>query len=168
MIRIICVIFIDAIEDLEICLGNSNLPLRKSAIWFEPLAQKVWCTILLILKVYFTRAYIYLEKTWAKTPFLCQNQIVIIFWKQVLKQIVKGAEEKFEIIVISNKYKNSLDNLIDSSDIEFLDWPNFSDWLGLINKGPRNIPRSRSNSPTLSNKDCLDENVPVTLLEPVI
>ncbi len=29
-----------AIEDLEVCLGNSNLPLGKSAIRFEPLAQK--------------------------------------------------------------------------------------------------------------------------------
>ena len=29
-----------AIEDLEVHLGNSNLPLRKSAIWFELLAQK--------------------------------------------------------------------------------------------------------------------------------
>ncbi len=29
-----------AIEDLEIRLRNSNLPLRKSAIWFELSAQK--------------------------------------------------------------------------------------------------------------------------------
>ena len=28
------------IEDLEVCLANSNLSLGKSAIWFEPLAQK--------------------------------------------------------------------------------------------------------------------------------
>ncbi len=28
------------IEDLEVRLGNSNLPLGKNAIWFEPLAQK--------------------------------------------------------------------------------------------------------------------------------
>lgn len=28
------------IEDLEMRLGNSNLLLGKSAIWFEPLAQK--------------------------------------------------------------------------------------------------------------------------------
>ena len=29
-----------AIKDLEVRLGNSNLPLGKNAIWFEPLAQK--------------------------------------------------------------------------------------------------------------------------------
>ena len=29
-----------AIEDLEMRLGNSNLPLEKNAIWLEPLAQK--------------------------------------------------------------------------------------------------------------------------------
>ena len=29
------------IEDLEVRLGNSNLPLGKSAIQFDPLAQKV-------------------------------------------------------------------------------------------------------------------------------
>ena len=29
-----------AIKDLEIRLGNLNLPLGKSAIWFEPSAQK--------------------------------------------------------------------------------------------------------------------------------
>lgn len=29
-----------AIKDLEVRLGNSNLSLTKSAIWFEPSAQK--------------------------------------------------------------------------------------------------------------------------------
>ena len=29
-----------AIEDLEMRCGNLNLLLRKSVIWFEPLAQK--------------------------------------------------------------------------------------------------------------------------------
>lgn len=29
-----------AIKDLEICLGNLNLPFGKNAIWFELLAQK--------------------------------------------------------------------------------------------------------------------------------
>ena len=40
MIRIVCAILIVIIEDLKVLLGNSNLPLRKSAIWFESLAQK--------------------------------------------------------------------------------------------------------------------------------
>lgn len=40
MIRVVCTILAIVIEDLEMCLGNSNLPLGKSALWFEPLAQK--------------------------------------------------------------------------------------------------------------------------------
>ncbi len=40
MIRVVCAMLVMAIEDLKVRLGNSNLPLRKSAIWFEPLAQK--------------------------------------------------------------------------------------------------------------------------------
>ena len=40
MIRVICAMFAVAIKDLEVHLGNSNLPLGKSAIWFEPSAQK--------------------------------------------------------------------------------------------------------------------------------
>lgn len=28
------------IEDLEMCFGNSNVPLGKSSIWFELLAHK--------------------------------------------------------------------------------------------------------------------------------
>ena len=32
--------FAVAIKDLEVRLGNSNLPLGKSAIWFELSAQK--------------------------------------------------------------------------------------------------------------------------------
>lgn len=40
MIRVICAILAIAIKDLEIRLGNSNLPLGKSIICFEPLAQK--------------------------------------------------------------------------------------------------------------------------------
>ncbi len=40
MIGVVCAMLAVAIEDLEVRLGNSNLPLGKSAIWFEPLAQK--------------------------------------------------------------------------------------------------------------------------------
>ena len=41
MIRVVCAIFAVATEDLEVRLGNLNLPLGNSAIWFEPSAQKV-------------------------------------------------------------------------------------------------------------------------------
>ncbi len=40
IIRVVCTMFIATIEDLEVCLGNSNLPRGKSAIRFESLAQK--------------------------------------------------------------------------------------------------------------------------------
>ncbi len=40
MIRVVCAMLAVAIEDLEVHLGNSNLPLEKSAIRFEPSAQK--------------------------------------------------------------------------------------------------------------------------------
>lgn len=39
MIRVICTMLAIIIEDLEMRLGNLNLPLKKSAIWFDPLAQ---------------------------------------------------------------------------------------------------------------------------------
>ena len=40
MIKIVYAILAVAIEDLEVHLGNSNLPLEKNVIWFEPSAQK--------------------------------------------------------------------------------------------------------------------------------
>ena len=40
MIKVVCAILIIAIKDLELRLGNSNLLLGKSAIWFEQSAQK--------------------------------------------------------------------------------------------------------------------------------
>ena len=40
MIRVVCAILSIAIEDLEVCLSNSNLPTGKIAIRFEPSAQK--------------------------------------------------------------------------------------------------------------------------------
>ncbi len=40
MIRVVCAMLAVAIKDLEVRLGNLNLPLGKSAIRFQPLAQK--------------------------------------------------------------------------------------------------------------------------------
>ena len=40
MIRVVCAILAIAINDIEMRLGNSNLLLRKSPIWFESSAQK--------------------------------------------------------------------------------------------------------------------------------
>ena len=40
MIRVICTMLALAIKDLEVCMDNSNLPMRIKAIWFKPSAQK--------------------------------------------------------------------------------------------------------------------------------
>ena len=40
IIRVVYAMLAIVIEDLEMRLGNSNLPLEKNAIWLEPLAQK--------------------------------------------------------------------------------------------------------------------------------
>lgn len=40
MIKVVYVILAITIEDLEMCLNNSNLPIGKSAIFFELWAQK--------------------------------------------------------------------------------------------------------------------------------
>lgn len=40
MIRVLCTKFANSIKDLEMHLSNLNLPLRKSTIWFELLAEK--------------------------------------------------------------------------------------------------------------------------------
>lgn len=50
----------------------------------------------------------------------------------------KVVKNNFEMIVISNKYKNTLDDFINSSDIEFLNWPK------LINKKLHNTSRFKS------------------------
>ena len=80
---------------------------------------------------------------------------------------MRGREEKSEIAAIPNKYKDSLDDLIDSSDTKSLDQPEFPNWLGPIDKGIRNAPKFRSASPSLleEEENCLDEDVLVTSLK---
>lgn len=70
-------------------------------------------------------------------------------------------------MAIPNKYKDTLDDLIDSSDTESPDQPESPDRLGPIDKGTRNAPRSRGASPSLSEEeeDRLDEDVLVTSLK---
>ena len=41
MIKVVCTILAIAIKDPEMRLGNLNLPLRKSVIWFETGKQTV-------------------------------------------------------------------------------------------------------------------------------
>ena len=78
-----------------------------------------------------------------------------------------GAEEKSEIAAIPNKYRDTLDDLIDSSDTELPDQPESLVWLGLIDKGTRNVSRSGGAPLSLleKKKHCLNEDVLVILLE---
>ena len=73
--------------------------------------------------------------------------------------------KKSKILWILNKYKNTLDNLIDSLDTEFLDYLDSRNRSRLIDKGLRNALKSRDGSPTFLEKDCLNENISITLLE---
>ena len=82
--------------------------------------------------------------------------------------MVGGAEEKSEIVAIPNKYKDTLDNLIDSSNTKSPNHPNSLNWLGLIDKGLRNAPKSRDGSSTFSKKDCLDKDISITSLKPAL
>ena len=70
-------------------------------------------------------------------------------------------------MAIPNKYKDTLDDLIDSSNIESSDQPESPDWLGPIDKGKYNSPKFRGTSSSLfeEEKNCLDEDVLVTSLE---
>ena len=66
-----------------------------------------------------------------------------------------------------NKYKDTLDDLIDNSDIESLNQPESPDRPGSIDKGTRNSPSSRGASSSFLEKDCLGEDVSVIALERV-
>lgn len=98
--------------------------------------------------------YICLGKTWAETPPLRQYRIISIFRKRVVKQAIGGRAEDFEIVAISNQYKDTLDDLNDSSD------PESPDWARPINEKSCNAPISKGSSIDLSERDCLDENLP--------
>lgn len=62
-------------------------------------------------------------------------------------------KENSEIIVIFNRYKDNLDDFIDSSNEKSLDWP------GPIDKGSNNTPRFESSSIGFLKKYHLDKNV---------
>ena len=70
-------------------------------------------------------------------------------------------------MAISNKYKDTFDDLIDSSDTEFPNLPKSPNRLEPIDKGTRNVPRSRDASPSLleEEEDRLDEDVLVILFK---
>ena len=63
-------------------------------------------------------AYAQVGKTWIETPLECQDCIIVLLRKKVIKQAVGGAKQKSEILAIPNQYKDTLDDLVDSSDLE--------------------------------------------------
>ena len=63
-------------------------------------------------------AYARLGKTWIETPLQHQDRIIVLLRKKVIKQAVGGAKQKSEILAIPNQYKDTLDDLVDSSDLE--------------------------------------------------
>ena len=58
-----------------------------------------------------------------------------------------------EIMAISNRYKNNLDDFINRSDPEFLPKP--------INKGSYNASRSRGGLTNFLDENCLNQNISV-------
>lgn len=66
--------------------------------------------------------------------------------------MVRKAENS-EIVVIFNKYKDNLNDLIDSSD------PKFLDWAKCINKRSCNICITKSWLAKFLERDCLDKNL---------
>lgn len=73
-----------------------------------------------------------------------------IFRKQVLKQAIRGVKEKTEIMANPNKYKDTLEDFVDSSDIEP---PNM---LRPVDKGLRDVMPSSEDPLT---KLELDKNI---------
>lgn len=71
-------------------------------------------------------------------------------------------KKKSGITAILNKYKNTFNDLIDSSDTKSPNWPT------LIRKGSRNAPRSKGNIMGFSEEDCFDKDVLDTLLELIL
>ena len=63
-------------------------------------------------------AYVRLGKTWIETSLQRRDHIIVLLRKKIIKQAVGGAEQKSEILAIPNRYKDTLDDLVDSSDLE--------------------------------------------------
>ena len=63
-------------------------------------------------------AYAQLGKTWIETLLQHRDRIIVLLRKKVIKQALGGVEQKSKILAIPNRYKDILDDLVDSSDLE--------------------------------------------------
>lgn len=66
--------------------------------------------------------------------------------------MVGDKKENFEILIIFNLYKDTLDNFIDSSDLEFLDWAR------PINIRFYNTLKSKASSADILERDYVNKN----------
>ena len=73
-------------------------------------------------------------------------------------------EGKSEIAAIANKYKATLNDLIDSPDTKSPSEPESPNRPESIDKETRNACRSESALPSFSGEDCLDKDISVILL----
>ncbi len=75
----------------------------------------------------FIEVYTRFGKTWVEISFPYQDWIIAILKKRFFKKAVREVEGKSQIAVILRKYKNTLDNLMNSSYAEFLETSRFED-----------------------------------------
>ncbi len=97
-------------------------------------------------------AYTRLEKTWAEIPSQCQNCIVAILKKHVLKQAIEGGQGRSEILSILNKYKDTLEDLVNSLDIKRPAIPKQIDLLTDDISGSKNGPSDSKMDDNLSDR----------------
>lgn len=83
--------------------------------------------------------YTCLGRACDKTISQHQDYIMVILRKQIFKQAVEEIEGKTKILTIFNKYKNTFEDFIDSSNIES------SDISKTVDKGLHNIMLSSKN-----------------------
>ena len=86
------------------------------------------------------RVYTWVKKTWTEISSQCQDCIIAILKKRVLKQTIREGQEKSKILSIPNKYKNTLEDLVNSLDVEHLTI------LRQIDLPNNNIPTCKDNS----------------------
>lgn len=67
--------------------------------------------------------------------------------------MVRDKQKNFKVIIIPNRYKNTLDNFIDNSDLKF------SDCARQIDMKSCNAPKSENVLANLLKRDCLDKNI---------
>ena len=59
-----------------------------------------------------------LEKLGSRPPLQRQDCIIVLLRNKVIKQAVVRAKQKSEILAIPNQDKDTLDELVDSSNLE--------------------------------------------------